>query len=151
MRHGADVVHVQDVDAIEAESLEAVLERPHDTVIAVVVDEVERHGRQEAVTRGCVAGRFEQTPDLGRQNVILSLTVPQGIAHAAFAQSLSVMGRRVEIPKSLRPGSIENLRSLGVAYCVIQVAERRTAEAEHVDGESGCSNAACFHDLQAIQ
>ena len=89
---GADVVHIEDVDPRQPEPLQAVLERPHDAVIRIVVDRVERHhmARRAAIARARV--RPQQAADLGRQHPLVARPVAQRVADAALGLADAVIG-----------------------------------------------------------
>ena len=93
---GADVVHVEDVDAGQPEPLQAVLERAHDAVIGVVVDRVER--QRMACGLGMHAGRVraQQAADLGRQHPFVARPLAQRVADAALGLADAVERRGVE-------------------------------------------------------
>ena len=76
----ADIVHIEDVDARQAEPLQAVFERPHDAVVGIVVGHTERQRMLAARLRRRLRKGAQQPPDLGRQHPFVARLVAQRIA-----------------------------------------------------------------------
>src|SRR5215469_1419372 len=74
------VVDIENVDARQAQALQAVLERAHDAVMRIVVEDVERQ-RVPALEPGRgLRNRAQQSTDLGRQYPLASWLIAQRIA-----------------------------------------------------------------------
>src|SRR5690606_10167653 len=68
-RRNANIVHIENIHAVEAETLQAVLEGAHDAVIAVVVLLIERQRIDPiALILPVWSGRTEQATNLGRND-----------------------------------------------------------------------------------
>jgi hypothetical protein len=79
-----DVVDIENVDARQAQALQALLERAHDAVMRIVVDDVERQ-RVLALEPGRgLRNRAQQSTDLGRQYPLPSWLIAQRIADGAL-------------------------------------------------------------------
>ena len=83
VRVAIDVVHVDQVDASEAEPLQAVFERAAHALRTVVValHEGQRVDKTMLIARR-IGSRFQQPADLGRQQIIIACPRAQRIADA---------------------------------------------------------------------
>ena len=143
-------MHEQDVDTVEAEALQAVVERAPDRVVAIVVVDVERHRRAEAVPLRGVAGGLQQPAGFGGQNISFALPPPEHVADTALAQTLAVVGGRIEITEAGVPCRVEESRGIGIVERPVETAERRTAEAEDGDREAGRAYPALLRSLHVV-
>ena len=132
MRVLADVVHVQDIDAIQSEALQAVFEGAHNPRIAVVVFDIEGHGRAKTVALCGVAGGPQQAADLGGQHIRLSAVTSQQIPEPALAQPLSVVRRGIVVAKTGLPGGVQQGAGVLLREGVIEIAKRRATKAQRV-------------------
>ena len=140
----------RDVDALQADPLEALLDRPADPVGAVVEDRPDRPGRRVegvvlAVERlpvdigagGDGIGRPDEPADLGRQDERVAVAPAEGRAHASLGQAVAVQRGRVEVADADVPGVGEGRRRLVVADRGEQAADGRAAESEPRDTQAG--------------
>ena len=142
------IVDERHVDPVEPEPLEALLDRAHDAVGAVVEDDppaagpgVERIG--PAIERLPVdvgpgwdpVGRPDQAADLRRHDVVVSRPVAQDGAQPALGGPVAVQGCDVEVADPERPCPLDGPRRLVVVDLAEQAADRRRPEAEpgHLD------------------
>src|SRR5580658_6321186 len=95
---GANIVHEQDIDLREPETLIAVLDRAHDAIIRIIVNDIERKLRQTAILGVPSAGmRLQQSPDLGGQYPGVTVFLPQRVTHAMFGGSDAIERRRIDV------------------------------------------------------
>ena len=132
MRVLADVVHVQDIDAIQSEALQAVFEGAHNPRIAVVVFDIKGHGRAKTVALLGVAGGPEQAADLGGQHIRLSAVTSQQIPEPALAQPLSVVRGGIVVAKTGLPGGVQQGAGVALGEGLIEIAKRRATKAQRV-------------------
>ena len=107
------VVHVDDVDAVDAEPLEAVLDRAQHPVAAEVVHPagVGRHVeavREVALVRG-LGTRHQHAPDLRGQDVLVARVRGQRAPEAALREPEAVVRRGVEIADAALPRRADGL------------------------------------------
>ena len=134
------IVQVGDVDAIEPESLEALVDRAADAVAAEVVLPPRGGGNREALVVHRAVGvvaRDEEAPDLRREHVLVAGTVGERRAEAALGQTESVVRRGVEVADAGVPGRVDRGPRLVVGRLAEQVAQLRGAEAEFGHGQAG--------------
>ncbi len=126
-----EIVHVDEVDAILAQTPPAVGERTEDAVARVVVRLRERQPIDVPVL---IPGRrrvgHEDPADLCREQERIARNVVQRRADPLLGQSITVVGRRVEIADSAAPCVPHELDGVRVGKRREQVAERRAAERE---------------------
>ncbi len=138
MRPDVEVVHQQDVDPPGAEPVQAVLDRAHDAVVAVVVDLGERQRAFElAVVEGVGMAGLEQAADLGRQHEALARPVAQRRADPVLRQAEAVEWCRIEQADAGIVGGAHRRLGLRVGDRPVHVAERRAAKAELGHGQTG--------------
>jgi hypothetical protein len=77
-------VDIENVDARQAQALQAVLDRAHDAVMRIVVDDVEPQRVPALEPRRGLRHRVQQPPDLGRQYPLASWLIAQRIADGAL-------------------------------------------------------------------
>ena len=129
-----EVVDQQDVDPPGAKALQAVLDRAHDPVIGVVVDQAERQAALELamVESGRIA-RLEQAPDLGREHEFGALLVAQRFAETVLGQAETIVRGGVEIADAGVVAGLDRGARLLIGERLVHVAERRPAEAHDRD------------------
>ena len=117
-----------------AKALQAVLDRAHDAVVGVVVDQAERQAALELamVERRRIA-RLEQAPDLGREHELVALLVAQRLAETVLGQAEAVVRRGVEIADAGVVAGLDRGARLLIGERLVHVAERRPAEAHDRD------------------
>lgn len=94
--HCVDVVHIEDIDLVAAETREAGLDRPHHPVPRIVVGDLQRRRVDiDAFRRLARAARPKQTPDLGREDH-LGLAA-QSRAEPLFGEAKTIERGGVEI------------------------------------------------------
>ena len=135
MRVLADVVHVQDIDAVQSEALQAVFEGAHDPRIAVVIFDIEGHGRAKTVALPGVAGGPQQATDLSGQYIRLGAVTSQQIPEPALAQPLSIVRSGIVVAKTGLPGGVQQGAGVTVGKFVIEIAKRRATKAQRVEGQ----------------
>src|SRR4051812_33570848 len=109
-----EVVDDQEVDPRHPEPLQAVLVRPHDAIVAVVEDVVERQAAgPEARVEGLrVAGGLEDAADLGRENEVAPRPAVEEAAHPVLRLAPAVPWCRVVVAEARVPGGAEGGRGL---------------------------------------
>ena len=127
-----EVVDDQQIDAVHAEALHAVLVGPHDRVVAVVEDMVElQAARPEALIEPVrVRRRLEHAADLGRQHELGARLAVEEAAEAVLGLAPPVPGRGVEVADARVPSRLQSRFGVGLGHLDEQLAERRAAEAE---------------------
>ena len=99
-----DVVDIENVDARQAQALQARLERAPDAVMRIVVDDIEGQ-RMPALELGRrLRHRAQQPPDLGGQYPVLTRLIAQRIADGALGLADAVKGCGIDIAHAGRPG-----------------------------------------------
>ncbi len=137
------IVDVQDVDAVEPESLQALLDRPAHAVGAVVEDDAAALGAgvvgviagpvRLAVDVGARRDRIrgaDQAPDLRGQDELVARPAGEGGAHPALRRPVAVQRRDVEGADPERPGVVHERDRVGVGDRAEEPADRCAAEAE---------------------
>ena len=141
---GADVVDIENVDARQAQALQAVLERAHDAVMRIVVDDVERQ-RVPALERGRgPRHRAQQPPDLGRQYPVVTRLIAQRVADGALGLADAVKGCGVDIAHAGRPGGAHDRLRGFAADRDAGAAEGGGAEPQYGHFERGMPDPAPF-------
>jgi hypothetical protein len=138
VRVAVDIVHIDQIDTREPESLQAVFERAAHALRAVVValHEGQRVDVAVLVARR-IGARFEQPADLGRQQIIIAWPGAQRVADASFRAAVSVMRRGIEIAHAGVVGvGDERFRGL-IRNGAKQIAQRRTAKTERRCAQTG--------------
>ena len=84
MDPAVEVVDQQEVDPVDSEALQAVLERPHHAVVAVVEHglELETADPWSPIERAGLRGPPQEPSDLGRQHVVLPRTAGRACGRA---------------------------------------------------------------------
>src|SRR5665213_998418 len=118
-----DIVDEHDVGAANAEPLQAVLQRAHRAVEAVIVVKVE----WKLVLRAYAAVRPQHAADLGRQHELVARMPPQCRAEPVLAEAGRIERRRVEVAKSARVCVLEHVACPALATDAEQAA---TAESQ---------------------
>ena len=127
MREPADVVAQQDVDARNAETLEALGMRTHDRVVAVVEHRRERPRREIALAAdACIlrTGGHEAAADLGGDHR-RRLRATQRLAEPQLAQAEAVERRGVEVAHARGEGLAHRGAGIFIGELAIQVADGR--------------------------
>ena len=124
-----EVVDDQQIDAVHAETLHAVLVGPHDRVVAVVEDMIElQAARPEALIEPLrIAWRLEYAADLGRQHELGARLAVEEAAEAVLGLAAPVPGRCVVVADALVPGRLQRRLGVGLGHLDEQLAERRAA------------------------
>jgi len=135
------VVDERDVDAVQAEPAQARLQAAPDAVRAEV--EPPDLGRRDVEARGVTGrpgpagaggrgrpGGLEEAADLGGEHVLVSRTVPQGVAQTALGQAEAVVRRGVERADAAVPRRVDRGCGVVVAHRGEQVPDRRAAEGQ---------------------
>jgi len=141
-----EVVDDQEIDAVHAEALQAVLVGAHDAIVAVVEDMVEMQpARPESgvealgMTRG-----LEDAPDLGRQDELAARLAVEKAADAMLALAAAVPGRRVVVADAGVPGGLQRRLGVRLADPREQLAQGGAAEAEARQHDLGFAEPARF-------
>jgi hypothetical protein len=128
-------VHVMDeeeIDAAHSKPLQAVLDRAHRRVIAVVEENVEgerahpHSGRRRRPART----RAQQLAHLGGEHEGVALFAAQRRADAVLGETVTVLRRGVEIPESEPPRGDKRRGGILLADRLEEPAERGRAEAK---------------------
>ena len=139
-----DIVDIEDVDAIEAEALLAVLVGAHDRVVGVVEDGSNGKGSCQLSRGGIrIAPRLQQATDLGGQYPVVPIA--EFVAHHMLGAAEAVVGRRIEVADAAVVGGENDHACVGVGDAIHVAAERGAAKAERRDPEVGPA------DLSGIQ
>ena len=127
----------------EAETLQIVLEGTHDSVIAVVVDDMEGQ-RVDDPEFGRVLDRprLQEASNLVGKYVV---SVPQQVAHDPFRSTEPVPGSGVEIADPGLLCRFDQLCCLAVIEIDEIAAERRAAKTERIDHQTRLSDLPSFH------
>ena len=137
------VVHEHDVHPVEAEPLEALLERPEHAVAAEVP-----YPPQPGVLleRGISLARVppQQPPDLGGEHELVARAPAQRVADAALGHPGAVVRRGVEEAHAELPRGVARRARPRVTDWREQPAERPRAEAEACDRHAGGAELALF-------
>ncbi len=145
---GADVVHEQQVDALQAEPLQAVLERAHDAAVAVVVVRAERQRGGPAVVHRLHGGIGAHQPaDLGADDEGIAGLLAQEGAHAVLAQRVPVERGGVEIAQAGIPCRLQRSPGVCLGRGLVQPGQRAATHAEAREPCGAFADTACFCDL----
>src|SRR5262249_33153420 len=131
-----EVVNPHEVQPVDAEAVEAVLDRPQRAVRRVVVDHAVGPAELEEVALLAEAPRSrfhvveDQPADLGTEHVLVALVFGQRPAQAHLGQAGAVQWRRVEVADALLPGGIDRGGLLLLGDDAEHVAQRRGTEAQ---------------------
>src|SRR5580692_11814192 len=104
-----DVVDKCDIDALERHALKTVLEGAHGSIVAIVVNDLERR-RIDPEPRFDAAARlgFEKPADLCREDIFVAGAPPERLSKAKFGEPVPVEWGRVEIPEPRVPCAIRH-------------------------------------------
>ena len=129
-----DVVDVEDVDAVGAETLEAVLDRAEHPVPRIVVDRLEGERVAEHARRRAAPHRPQHPSDLRRDHRAVPDTAKAG-TEPVLGEAVAIEGCRIEIGDPRREGSRHGRVGHILLDDVIEPAERAAAETEdrHLD------------------
>src|SRR5262249_13057894 len=131
-----EVVNPHEVQPVDAEALEAVLDRAQRAVRRVVIDHAVGPAELEEVPllAEVPRSRFhlvdDQPADLGTEHVLVALAFGQRPAQAHLGQAGAVQWRRVEVADALLPGGIDGGGRLLLGDVAEHVAQRRGTEAQ---------------------
>ena len=133
---GVEIVDQQDVDPIDPEPLQAVLERAHHAVVAVVEHGLEFEAAEPLILDGVGPERPAQdAADLGRYDVVAARLAIERPAERMLGKSAPVPRRGVEIAHAAVPRGRDERPGLVVVDAVEELAERRGSEAELGDAD----------------
>src|SRR5271166_450921 len=125
------IVDQQEVDAVDPEALQAVLERAHHAVIAVVEHGLELQPTEPLVFDGPRLQRpTKDAPDLARDDEFAPGLPVERAAEAMFGLPAAVPGRGVEVARPALPRALNDRRRIVVLDPIEEVAKRRGSEAE---------------------
>src|SRR5271166_1608888 len=133
---GVKIVDQQEIDAVDAEALQAVLERAHDPVVAVVEHRLELQSPGPLILdRARFQRPAQHAADLGRDDELGAGLAIKRSADAVLRQPAPVPGGSVDIAYALVPRSPNNRRRFVIFDHLEEVAERRGSEPEfgHAD------------------
>ena len=133
---GVEVVNQEDVDPIDSETLEAVLERAHHAIVAIIEHGLEFEPAQPLILDGVGSQRpTKDASDLGRYDVVAARLAVERPPERMLGKSASVPRRRIEIAHAPGPGGRDEPRSVIVVNAIEELAERRGSEAELGDAD----------------
>ena len=126
------VVDQQQIDARQAEALQAVLEAAHDPIVAVVEAMLEfQSAAPEAVLEVLrIVEGAEQSADLGRQHVVGARAAIQRTTEAMLALATAIPRRGVVIADAGIPRRLQGGAGVGIIDHVEQISQPGAAEAE---------------------
>ncbi len=130
------IVEVDDVDPVQAEPLQAVLDRAAHAQGAEVPDPAVGGGHGETLGKVVAVqlpGRAQQPADLGGEDVLVPGAAAQGLSEPSLGQAQTVMRSRVEIPDTRLPRSGNRGLGIGIGHRREQVADPRRTEGEFAD------------------
>src|ERR1700722_19660906 len=133
---GIEVVNEKDIAPVYPEPLEAVLERAHHAVVAVVEYGLKLEAAEPLILDGVGAERPPQdAADFRRNDIGIARLAKKRAAERMFGQSAPVPWRRIEITHAAVPCGADDPRRLVIVDLVKKFAQRRGAEAElgHAD------------------
>src|SRR5262245_42993268 len=131
-----EVVDPHEVQPVDAEALQALLDRLQHTVLRVVVDDAVGPAELEdtALLAEVPASRLDlvqdQPADLGAEYVFVALMRGERFAQADLGQPGAVERRCVVIARALLPGSIDRRGRFLVWNIAEHIAQRRSTEAQ---------------------
>ena len=121
----------ENVDAIDSEPLQAVLERSHHAVVAVVEHGLKLETAEPLILDRVGSERPAQHPaDLGRYDEVGARPAVERTPERVFGEPAPVPGGGVEVADAAVPGGFDQPRGFIVAHSLEKLAERRRAEAE---------------------
>ena len=144
----ADIVHQQDIDAREAEPLQAHFPGTHDAVVGVVVHGLEWQRRVESVALRFIRAswnRPQQTAGFGGHHDVSAAA--HAVAHPAFAQARPVVGRRIHITDTHIQRCLNREGDLRFRHTPKQVAQRCGAKPQLAEFEAGRTDSAPRKEL----
>jgi hypothetical protein len=131
-----DIVGIEDVDLREAQALQTVLERAHDSVIGIVIDRIERHRTSEPWIQRRIWTRTQQTANLCRQHPLIAGHFSQRISDDAACLTKAVKRRGIEIADAGRPSRTHNLFRDRAGNRDAMTAKRPCSEPENRHSEA---------------
>ncbi len=135
----------QDVDPVDSEPLEAVLERAHDAVVAVVKHRLKLEAAEPLILDGVGAERPAQdAANFGRNDILIARLAIERAAERMLGQSAPIPRGRIEIAHAAVPSRADDRRRLIVLDLVEELAERRGAKAELGHADIRPAKLACF-------
>ena len=124
----------QDVDRIDPEPLEAILERAHHAVVAVVEHGLEFEAAEPLVMNRAGTKRpAKNAADLGRHHIIRSRPSKERAPKSVLGKAAAIPRRGVEIAHASRPGAGDQGGGFAIVDALEELAERRGAEAQFGD------------------
>src|ERR1700733_10436214 len=126
-----EIVDQQEIDAVDAKALQAVLERAHDAVVAVVEHRLELRPADPLVfDRAWLQRPPQDAADLTRDDELAAGFTIKRPADTMLGLPAAVPGRSVEIAHAPVPSGADDRRRLVVLDHLEEITERRRAEAE---------------------
>ena len=133
-------------NSVQAEPSETELERPHDTVIRIIILYREGQWIDVAVIGHLIVGnRSQQPPYLRRQNIRVARVPPQEIAHASLGQTKTVKWSRIKIANARIPRSRHCLLGSIPIHRAVETAKRGAAEPDFRYSERRVANRSKLH------
>src|SRR5262249_52467157 len=126
-----EIVDPHEVETVDAEALQALLDRSQRAVLRVVVDDaVGPAGREDEALFTEVAGLRldlvqDQSADLGAEDVVVTPVPGERLAQTRLGKAGAVERRRVEIARAIPPGGFDGRERLLFGNVAKHVAERR--------------------------
>ncbi len=133
------VVQVRDVDAVQPQSVEAVLDGAQNAVAGEVPHALCQRLDDEAVVIQAARSRrigFEQASDLGGEDKCVGVARAKRSAKAPFRQAQAIVRRGVEVSDAGIPCGVYGSASILVRDSAIQVAELRGTKADLCEGKA---------------
>ena len=128
---------MKDVDALEAEPLEAFLDRAHDPVVAEVEHRVDRWSASEGLAwlgRDVCA---QESPDLRGEGEVVARFVLERFSDPDLCKAMPVQGRGVEGADARIPGPLDDGYAFGLFDRLEEARKRGRAQAEASDRQAG--------------
>ena len=147
------VVDVDELDPVEAEPVEALVDRTADALAAVIADAPESGGLREDVGAGRFAGCAgdEQPADLRAEDVLVPGTVAQCRPEPLLGQPGAVVRSRVERAHAEIPGRVDGRARLLLGHGREQPTQRRAAHHEPADPHVGRAEGHLLHPRRRPQ
>jgi hypothetical protein len=145
-----DVVTIEDVDAVQAQTFQGELKGAHDAIIGIVVN-FPTGGRIEELAYSCPLGwrtDFEQASHFRRNYVLIAGLATQEMVYAGLGKAETIKGRGIDVSNSRIPLGCEDGLGLRLAPGTEQIAQWCGAEAQLGEGyhsTRGCPEGIGFH------
>ncbi len=133
------VVDVEDVDAVEAQPSQALMERPHDPVVAEIEHRVDRRRAAPGLAGLGQRVRAEESANLARKREFVARLLRENLAHSRLGEPVPVQGRGVEEADAGVPSALDDSHPGGFVNRLEQSTQRGGAKPESGDRQGGAA------------